>query len=255
MNIITWNVNGIRAIAGKGFADHVLELDPDVLCLQEIKADEEIVKEIAGELPGYAVYVHPAEKKGYAGTAMLVRGNEVEADRGPDSDLLQGEGRIQCADLGSFYLVNTYVPNSGQGLKRLGHREEWDAAFLDYLNGLRAHKPLVLCGDLNVAHRPIDLKNDKANYNKTAGYTQTEIDGMDRLHQSGLIDIFRKRNPEEVAYTYWSYRFNARKRNIGWRLDYFLVSPELEERVDSVTIYSSVEGSDHCPVGLKLKSS
>ncbi|MBC2840258.1 exodeoxyribonuclease III [Robiginitalea sp. SC105] len=252
MKIVSWNVNGIRAISAKGFAGNISELDPDVLCLQEIKADEDIVHEIADELPGYTAHVHPAEKKGYSGTAILVRETGVSVDRGPDTELLQGEGRIQRADLGDFYLVNTYVPNSGQGLKRLDYREEWDAAFLDYLNGLRAHKPLVLCGDLNVAHRPIDLKNDKANYNKTAGYTQREIDGMDRLQQSGLVDIYRKRHPDEVAYTYWSYRFSARKRNVGWRLDYFLISPELEDRVAEAPIYSTYEGSDHCPIGLVL---
>ncbi|WP_420593145.1 exodeoxyribonuclease III [Robiginitalea biformata] len=252
MKIISWNVNGIRAISGKGFAGHIEDLDPDVLCLQEIKADTEIVEEIAGQLPGYAVHVHPAEKKGYSGTALLLKNAEAGVDRGPETDLLQGEGRILRADLGDFNLVNTYVPNSGANLKRLDFREEWDAAFLEYLNGLRAHKPLVLCGDLNVAHRPIDLKNDKANYNKTAGYTQREIDGMDRLHQSGLIDIFRKRHPDEVAYTYWSYRFGARKRNVGWRLDYFLISPELEGRVAGTPIYHNIEGSDHCPIGLEL---
>lgn len=252
MKIVSWNVNGIRAISGKGFADYINELSPDVLGLQEIKADTEIVEDIAAGLPEYTVHVHPAEKKGYSGTALLVRDGTARTDRGPDNELLQGEGRILRIDLGGFNLVNTYVPNSGANLKRLDYREEWDAAFLDYLNGLRTHKPLVLCGDLNVAHRPIDLKNDKANYNKTAGYTQREIDGMDRLQQSGLIDIFRKRNPEEVAYTYWSYRFGARKRNVGWRLDYFLISPELEDRVADVPIYNNVEGSDHCPIGLVL---
>ena len=172
--------------------------------------------------------------------------------RALDDDPFEPEGRVQCAEFDRFFLINAYVPNSGQGLKRLKYRQEWDAAFLKYIMKLQAQKPVVLCGDMNVAHRPIDLKNDKSNYNKTAGYTQIEIDGMDRLQESGLVDIYRERNPEKEAYTYWSYRFKARERNTGWRIDYFLISPELRPWIEGVTIYDQVMGSDHCPIGLTM---
>ena len=252
MKIISWNVNGIRAIASKNFTGIIRELDPDILCLQEIKADEPTLREELNSLSGYTFYVNPGEKKGYSGTAILTRKPAVSVTTGPEEDPFLPEGRIQCADFEAFFLVNVYVPNSGQGLKRLDYRKDWDAAFLDYLGKLQAQKPVVLCGDLNVAHRPIDLKNDKSNYNKTAGYTQTEIDGMDRLQGSGLVDIYRERNPEKEAYTYWSYRFKARERNIGWRIDYFLISRDLDGRVDEAAIYDQVMGSDHCPIGLEL---
>ncbi|MEJ2585321.1 MAG: exodeoxyribonuclease III [Robiginitalea sp.] len=253
MKLLTWNVNGIRAIAKKDFIQSIRELDPDVICLQEIKADSETVAEILEPMEGFSLFVNPAEKKGYSGTAILSRKAPVSVEPGPLGDSFNPEGRIQCADYEDFYLVNVYVPNSGRGLKRLDYRESWDAAFLKYLKGLHEEKPVIVCGDMNVAHRAIDLKNDKSNYNKTAGYTQTEIDGMDRLLEAGFVDIYRERYPETVAYTYWSYRFKARERNIGWRIDYFLLTPELKGRVASVDIYSEVMGSDHCPVGLALK--
>lgn len=252
MQLISWNVNGIRAIVQKNFLDQIRDLNPDILCLQEIKADEATVRKQLESLSAYTIYVHPAEKKGYSGTAILTRTPALSLQTGLDKDPFIPEGRVQCADFDTFYLLNVYVPNSGQGLTRLDYREQWDAAFLDYVNGLREQKPVVVCGDLNVAHRPIDLKNDKSNYNKTAGYTQTEIDGMDRLQASGLVDIYRERNPDREAYTYWSYRFKARERNTGWRIDYFLISPELRPKVKDVTIYNQVMGSDHCPIGLTL---
>jgi exodeoxyribonuclease-3 len=252
MKLLSWNVNGIRAIAGKNFIQTVRDLDPDVLCLQEIKASREIVAEITEPLEGYSLFVNPAAKKGYSGTAILSRKKPVSVTAGPVEEPFLPEGRIQCAEYKDYYLVNVYVPNSGQGLKRLDYRETWDAAFLEYLKRLHEEKPVVLCGDMNVAHRAIDLKNDKSNYNKTAGYTQTEIDGMDRLLEAGFVDVFRERNPETEAYTYWSYRFRARERNIGWRIDYFLLTAELKDRVSSAEIYSAVMGSDHCPVGINL---
>jgi len=252
MKVLSWNVNGIRAIAKKNFVQTVRDLDPDVLCLQEIKADPEMVAEITAPLEGYSLFVNPAEKKGYSGTAILSRKEPVAVVHGPVEEPFLPEGRIQCADFEDYYLVNVYVPNSGQGLKRLDYREAWDAAFLEYLRGLHGKKPVIVCGDMNVAHRAIDLKNDKSNYNKTAGYTQTEIDGMDRLLQAGFADVYRERNPDTVAYTYWSYRFKARERNIGWRIDYFLLTPELKDQVNEVRIYSEVPGSDHCPVGITL---
>ena len=252
MKLLSWNVNGIRAIAEKNFIQTVRDLDPDILCLQEIKADLHKVAEITAPLEGYSLFVNPAEKKGYSGTALLSRKEPVTVKEGPLAEPFLPEGRIQCAEFEEYYLVNVYVPNSGQGLKRLDYRESWDAAFLEYLKGLHRDKPVVLCGDLNVAHRAIDLKNDKSNYNKTAGYTQTEIDGMERLLEAGFIDIYRERNPETIAYTYWSYRFKARERNIGWRIDYFLLTPELRDQVSEVHIYAEVTGSDHCPIGITL---
>ena len=253
MKIISWNVNGIRAIAQKNFYESIGQLNPDVLCLQEIKAGEDIVGEIAGRLTGYQYHANPAAKKGYSGTALFTKKTPLVVTTGPGSPPFNDEGRILCADYGDFFLVNVYVPNSGQGLKRLDYRQEWDAAFLGYLKDLHSRKPVILCGDLNVAHRPIDLKNDKSNYNKTAGYTQIEIDGMDRLQQAGFNDFYRVRHPETVAYTYWSYRFKARERNVGWRIDYFLVTPEVAAWVEDVQIYPEIMGSDHCPVGLTLQ--
>ena len=253
MRIISWNVNGIRAIAQKNFIQDVAQLKPDILCLQEIKADEATVREQLKSLSEYSIYVNPAEKKGYSGTAILTRQPALSVTTALDDDPFVPEGRVLCAEFDRFFLVNVYVPNSGQGLKRLDYREQWDTTFLKYLKELQTQKPVVLCGDMNVAHRPIDLKNDKSNYNKTAGYTQIEIDAMDRLLATGLADIYREQNPEKVAYTYWSYRFKARERNTGWRIDYFLISPELRPQVKDVTIYDQVMGSDHCPIGLEFE--
>ena len=253
MRIVSWNVNGIRAIAQKNFIQDVAQLKPDILCLQEIKADEATVREQLKSLSEYSIYVNPAEKKGYSGTAILTRQPALSVTKALDDDPFVPEGRVQCAEFDRFFLVNVYVPNSGQGLKRLDYREQWDTTFLKYLMELQTQKPVVLCGDMNVAHRPIDLKNDKSNYNKTAGYTQIEIDAMDRLLATGLADIYREQNPEKVAYTYWSYRFKARERNTGWRIDYFLISPELRPQVKDVTIYDQVMGSDHCPIGLEFE--
>lgn len=253
MKIISWNVNGIRAIVKKDFIPIMQDLDPDILCLQETKADPETVREVLSELEEYEIFARAAEKKGYSGTALLSKKSPVSLSHPPEGEISL-EGRVQCADFQDFYLVNVYVPNSGQGLKRLEYREQWDADFLGYLKGLSSEKPLILCGDLNVAHRPIDLKNDKSNYNKTAGYTQVEIDGMDRLQQAGLLDVFRHFYPEEIAYTYWSYRFNARKNNTGWRIDYFLVNESLVPKIASTEILSDVYGSDHCPIVLELQN-
>ena len=253
MQLISWNVNGIRAIAQKNFLPDLERLKPDVLCLQEIKADEKTVRDQLKSLSEYSIYVNPAEKKGYSGTAILSKVPVLSVTTPLNDDPFVPEGRVQCAEFEQFFLVNSYVPNSGQGLKRLEYRQEWDAAFLEYLTELQGQKPVVLCGDMNVAHRPIDLKNDKSNYNKTAGYTQVEIDGMDRLLNSGFIDIFREQNPDDEAYTYWSYRFRARERNIGWRIDYFIISRSLDKYVDRVHIYDQVMGSDHCPIGLEFE--
>lgn len=252
MLILSWNVNGIRAIAKKGFSETIDKINPDVLCIQETKAQEHETEKELEDLKGYEVFSNSAEKKGYSSTALLSKRHPVSVknDMGvPEHD---AEGRIQCAEYDDFFLVNVYVPNSGQQLDRLDYRKTWDADFLKYLKNLEASKPVIACGDFNVAHRPIDLKNDKSNYNKTAGYTQAEIDGMDNFLNSGFVDSFRKLHPDEVAYTYWSYRFKSRERNVGWRIDYFLISPQLMDKVESVRIFSDVYGSDHCPIGLEI---
>ncbi len=253
MNIISWNVNGIRAIVKKDFFESIQNLNPDILCLQETKAQDDEVEKALSQLNSYYNHFNSAEKKGYSGTALLSKKkpikiiNDMEV---PEHDL---EGRIQCAEYPEFYLVNVYVPNSGQQLERLQYRKKWDSDFLAYLKNLEKNKPVIVCGDFNVAHTSIDLKNDKANYNKTAGYTQIEIDGMDNFVNSGFVDSFRYLHPDEVAYTYWSYRFKARERNTGWRIDYFLVSSKLVDNIKSVNIFSDVYGSDHCPIGLEIE--
>lgn len=252
MNIITWNVNGIRAVVKKDFFKSIADLDPDILCLQETKAQAHEVDTTLSPLKGYWSNYNSADRKGYSGTAILSKTAPIGVVQDMGIEQHDLEGRIQCAEYPNFYLVNVYVPNSGQELERLGYRKIWDADFLSYLKNLEKTKPVIACGDFNVAHRAIDLKNDKSNYNKTAGYTQIEIDGMDNFITSGFVDSFRLLHPDTVAYTYWSYRFKSRERNTGWRIDYFLVSPSLIEKIKSVKIYSDVLGSDHCPVGLKI---
>lgn len=252
MRIISWNVNGIRAVVKKDFFENINNIDPDILCLQETKAQDHEVENELSKLSNYDSYYNSAEKKGYSGTAILSKVKPLVVNNDMGIAEHDTEGRIQCAEYEQFYLVNVYVPNSGQKLDRLDYRKTWDAAFLDYLKNLEKQKPVIVCGDFNVAHRPIDLKNDKSNYNKTAGYTQVEIDGMDNFLDAGFVDVFRKLHPEEVAYTYWSYRFKARERNVGWRIDYFLVSTSLMDHIKSFKIYSDVTGSDHCPIALEI---
>ncbi|NND79556.1 MAG: exodeoxyribonuclease III [Maribacter sp.] len=252
MHIISWNVNGIRAIVKKDFFNSIHSLDPDILCLQETKAQDREVEKALSQLSGYHMGFNAAEKKGYSSTALLSKTKPVSVTNDMNIADHDTEGRIQCAEYPKFFLVNVYVPNSGQQLVRLDYRKKWDADFLIYLKNLEKTKPVIVCGDLNVAHAPIDLKNDKANYNKTAGYTQIEIDGMDNLIKAGFVDSFRYLHPDEVAYTYWSYRFKARERNTGWRIDYFLVSSKLVDKIKSVKIFSDVFGSDHCPLGLDI---
>lgn len=252
MHIISWNVNGIRAVVKKDFFENIAKMAPDILCLQETKAQDHEVENELSTLTDFESYYNSAEKKGYSGTAIVSKPKPVSVSNDMGVAEHDTEGRIQCAEYDQFYLVNVYVPNSGQKLDRLDYRKTWDAAFLDYLKNLEKNKPVVVCGDFNVAHRAIDLKNDKSNYNKTAGYTQVEIDGMDNFIEAGFVDVFRKLHPDEVAYTYWSYRFKARERNVGWRIDYFLVSASLLDKVEAFKIYSEVMGSDHCPIGLEI---
>lgn len=253
MNIISWNINGIRAITQKDFFEDLSEMDPDVLCLQETKAQDAEVEKALSQLTDYHHYYNSADRRGYSGVAVLSKVKPIAVTNDMGIEEHDQEGRVICAEFDTFYLVNVYVPNSGQELVRLDYRQQWDTDFRNYLMRLKETKPVILCGDLNVAHQAIDLKNDKANYNKTAGYTQVEIDGMDRLLDTGFVDSWRHFNPDTVAYTYWSYRFKARERNTGWRIDYFLVSNSLLDKVKNVEILSDYYGSDHCPIQLELE--
>jgi len=253
MNIVSWNVNGIRAIVKKDFFKSIKKLNPEILCLQETKAQDHEVEKALAVLTEYHLFYNSAEKKGYAGTAILSKTKPIQVINDMGISEHDNEGRVQCSEYQNFYLVNVYVPNSGQELKRLGYRKKWDEDFLKYLKKLEKLKPLIVCGDFNVAHQAIDLKNDKSNYNKTAGYTQVEIDGMTNMIHTGFIDTFRYLHPDKVEYSYWSYRFKARERNTGWRIDYFLMSNSLVDKIKRATILSDYYGSDHCPITLEIE--
>ena len=248
LKIVTWNVNGIRSCLEKGFADYFKAADADLFCIQEAKAQQEQ----AGFSPeGYSIYWNDAVKKGYSGTVVFAKKEPLTVSRavGP---WLDTEGRALTLDYGSFYLVNVYVPNSQDGLKRLPHRMEWEDNFRAYLSGLAADKPVVACGDFNVAHQEIDLKNPASN-RMNAGFTDEEREKFTRLLEAGFTDAFRYLYPEaRDAYTYWSYMFQARTRNAGWRIDYFCLSRGLENRVQDVVLRRDILGSDHCPVELTI---
>lgn len=253
MKLISWNVNGIRAVAKKDFFKDFEAMQPDILCLQETKAQDDQVAETLAPIEGYHVYSNSAVKKGYSGTAIITKQEPISVKRDIGITEHDTEGRVLCVEFEKFYLITVYVPNSGSDLKRLGYRQEWDLAFYEYLKNLEQTKPVVVCGDMNVAHREIDIARPKANYNKSAGFMQEEIDGMDRFTQGGLVDTFRNLHPETSdAYSWWSYRAGARGKNIGWRIDYFLVSQAFMSSVKNAFILSDVMGSDHCPVGIEL---
>jgi exodeoxyribonuclease-3 len=253
MKIVSWNVNGIRAIAKKTFFNELELLGPDILCMQEIKALENQVAEVLRPLNGYHIYSNSATKPGYSGTAVISKIKPLSATKGIYIEEHDNEGRVLCLEYEGFFLVNVYVPNSGSELKRLGYRQEWDKAFFNYLKNLEKSKPVIICGDLNVAHKPIDLARPKANYNKTAGYMQEEIDGMDMITGGGFVDTFRRLHPGETdRYSWWSYRLDARSKNVGWRIDYFLVSEAFLPAVKNAFILDKITGSDHCPVGIEL---
>jgi exodeoxyribonuclease-3 len=253
MKIVSWNVNGIRAIAKKTFFTDLELLGPDILCLQETKAQDSQVAETLKPLNGYHIYSNSAERPGYSGTAVISKIKPLHVTLGINIKEHDTEGRVLCLEFETYFLVNVYVPNSGSELKRLGYRQDWDKAFLNYLKGLDKLKPVIICGDLNVAHKEIDLARPKENYNKTAGYMQEEIDGMDRFIGGGLADTFRRLHPDETErYTWWSYRTGARSKNIGWRIDYFLVSESFLPAVKNAFILEDVTGSDHCPVGIEI---
>ncbi len=249
MRLISWNVNGIRAAITKGFYDIVKELDADVFSIQESKMQEGQV-EIEYDTP--YVYYNSAERKGYSGVMCFSKTEPLSVTKGGVHSEIDLEGRVLTLEYPEFYLVNVYTPNSKEKLKRVDERMVWDEAFCTYVNNLRATKPVIICGDLNVARHPIDLKNPKAN-ERNAGYSIEERTGLENLLASGFVDSYRLLNPETVEYSWWSYRFSARAKNIGWRIDYFLVDVNLKDKIKSAKILTDVHGSDHCPVLLEME--
>lgn len=253
IKLVSWNVNGIRAMLKKDFIKDVKEMSPDILCLQETKAQPEEAKSALSILSDYETFVNSSkERKGYSGTAILTKSKPLEVTEDIGIEEHDTEGRVITAEYDTFILVTVYTPNSGEGMKRLDYRKTWDEAFLQHIMALEEKKPVVICGDLNVAHQDIDIARPKANYNKTSGYTQTEIDGINNLLNAGFIDTFRVFYPDEVKYSWWNYKFNARARNVGWRIDYFLVSEQLKSRLRNAEIHNEYLGSDHCPVSIEL---
>ncbi len=227
-------------------------ISPDVLCLQETKAQKHQINEVFSGVDGYHIFSNSAVKKGYSGTAILTRKEPLSVHLNMNIEEHDQEGRVLALEFQSFFLVNVYTPNSGNELKRLDYRQQWDVDFLHYLKQLKRDKPVIICGDLNVAHKEIDLARPKANYNKNAGYMQEEIDGMDNIIASDFIDTFRYKNPNKIQYSWWSYRAGARKKNVGWRIDYFLASASMSPNIHGADILNEVMGSDHCPVLLDL---
>ena len=250
MKLISWNVNGLRACVGKGFTDIFDRLGADFFCLQETKLQE---GQISLDLPGYRQYWNYAEKKGYSGTAVFTRHEPLSVARGIGMPEHDTEGRVLTLEMPAFYLVCVYTPNSKDGLLRLDYRMDWEDAFRAYLKGLDGKKPVVVCGDLNVAHEEIDLKNPKTN-RRNPGFTDEERGRMTTLLDSGFADTFRRLHPGEQTFSWWSYRFKAREKNIGWRIDYFLVSERLMPSVASAAIHTGIYGSDHCPVEIVLEA-
>lgn len=249
MKLISWNVNGLRACMTKGFMDAFKSLNADIFCLQETKLSE---GQLALELPGYHQYWNYAEKKGYSGTAIFTKEEPLSAAYGIGIPEHDHEGRVITLEYEKFYFVTVYTPNSQDGLKRLDYRVEWEKAFLAYLKKLEEKKPVIFCGDLNVAHQEIDLKNPKTN-RKNAGFTDEERARFSELLKEGFVDTFRYFYPEETGiYSWWSYRFHAREKNAGWRIDYFLVSEVLKDELKDAKIHTEIFGSDHCPVELEI---
>ena len=249
MKFISWNVNGLRACVGKEFEQQFKDLDADFFCLQETKMQ-------AGQLdlsfPGYESYWNYADKKGYSGTAIYTKHKPLNVTYGIDIDEHDHEGRVITLEMEDFYLVTVYTPNSQDGLRRLEYRMKWEDDFQAYLHKLDEKKPVIVCGDMNVAHQEIDLKNPKTNH-KNAGFTDEEREKMTQLLSNGFIDTFRTLYPEQVTYSWWSYRFRAREKNTGWRIDYFLISERLKDRLEDAKIHTEIMGSDHCPIEITLK--
>ena len=248
MKFISWNVNGLRACLGKDFEQSFRQLDADFFCLQETKMQE---GQLDLQFEGYTSYWNYAEKKGYSGTAIYTRHKPLSVTYGIGIDEHDHEGRVITLEMEDFYLVTVYTPNSQDGLRRLDYRMKWETDFLAYLKRLDSQKPVIVCGDLNVAHQEIDLKNPKTN-RRNAGFTDEEREKMSILLDNGFTDTFRFLHPEEVTYSWWSYRFKAREKNAGWRIDYFLISDRLRPQLTGATIHTEILGSDHCPVELNL---
>ena len=250
MKFISWNVNGIRAAADKGFMDFFKAADADLFSLQETKCQP---GQIVLDTPGYHQYWYSAEKKGYSGTAVFSKKEPVAVTYGIGIEKHDHEGRVITLDMGNFYYVTVYVPNSQDGLKRLDYRMEWEDDFRAYLNGLAAQKTVIVCGDMNVAHKEIDLKNPSSN-RKNAGFTDEEREKMTKLLESGFTDSFRYKYPDaRDIYSWWSYRFHARENNAGWRIDYYLVSDDAKDKIIDAKIQTDIYGSDHCPVELEIE--
>lgn len=253
MQIVSFNVNGVRAISKKNFFADMEALSPDILLLQETKATAEQVQETVGDLNNYFVYANEAEKKGYSGTAILSKTEPINVTYGIGVAEHDTQGRVVTAEYADYYVISVYVPNSGNELLRLPYRQTWDKAFLAFLKNLEKTKPVIVGGDFNVAHKDIDLARPKPNYNKNSGYMQEEIDGMDAYTSNGLVDTFRAKSDEPEKYSWWSYRGGARDRNVGWRIDYFLASESLVDSISKAEILTAIHGSDHCPVTVVLK--
>lgn len=248
MKLISWNVNGLRAVAGKGFADIFDDFEADFVCLQETKLQ---AGQIDMEFLGYESYWNYADKKGYSGTAIYTKHTPLSVTYGIGVDEHDHEGRVITLEMDDFYLVDVYVPNSQDGLKRLDYRMSWEDAFRTYVSGLAKKKGVVICGDMNVAHEEIDLKNPATNH-FNAGFSDEERAKMTELLSAGFCDSWRMQHPDEVKYSWWSYRMQARERNVGWRIDYFLVSDNIKDRIVSTDILNNVFGSDHCPISLEI---
>ena len=250
MRFVSWNVNGLRACTGKGFCESFNKLDADFFCLQETKMQQ---GQLDIEFAGYDSYWNYAEKKGYSGTAVFAKHKPLNVTYGIDVEEHDREGRVITLEMDNFFLVTVYTPNSQDGLKRLEYRMRWEDDFRTYLKNLDAVKPVVVCGDLNVAHEEIDLKNPRTN-RKNAGFTDEEREKFSVLLADGFIDTFRWLHPQQVTYSWWSYRFKAREKNAGWRIDYFLTSQRLRDKIGVAEIHTDIMGSDHCPVELILDS-
>ena len=250
MKLISWNVNGIRACVNKGFVDFFKQMEADLFCIQETKCQPD---QIELNFDGYQSFWNSAEKKGYSGTAVFTKKKPIAVTYGIGIEEHDKEGRIITLEWEDFYLINNYTPNAKRGLERLDYRQIWEDEIRNYLLKLNERKPVIMCGDLNVAHKEIDLKNPKTNRGN-AGFTQEERQKMTQLLKAGFIDTFRYLYPhKEEAYSWWSYMGRAREKNVGWRIDYFIVSKDMKDKIKEATIYPEVMGSDHCPVGLEIK--
>ncbi len=248
MKFVSWNVNGLRACLTKGFADFFKETDADIFAIQETKLQKH---QIDLEFDGYVSYYNDAVKKGYSGVAIYTKKEPLNVTYGLNIEEHDQEGRVITLEYEDFYFIAVYTPNSKRELERLDYRQIWEDVFREYVNRLKEHKSVIICGDLNVAHNEIDLKNDKTNH-KNAGFTDEERAKMTELLNSGFIDTFRFKYPTSETYSWWSYMFKAREKNAGWRIDYFLVSEDLKDKIEDAYIYTDIYGSDHCPVGLLL---